>query len=333
MILLTGSLVFLTVVIAIHFFIKLAPEMKLLAEPGGHRHHDTATPMVGGIGIYLGLLVGMVLIDGSFVTLMPSLFLLCAVGVLDDRYSLPSWSRFLVQGVAAYLMIEFTGAHLSSLGNLVSPEHEVLLGRWSTPVTIFAAIGVINAVNMSDGMDGLAGCMLTLVFIALSSLGGADNGLVMVAMISVGGFLFWNLRIFRSNAAVFMGDAGSTMLGLLIAYLLINSSQIESAISPVTALWLLALPLMDAVAVLLVRPLRGKSPFLADRIHYHHQLAEQGFSVNGVLVVSLALQMTLILAGFLMWHVQVPDHLQLILFLILFLCYFGRLLWYTRVSK
>jgi len=168
MLLLTGSLVFLTVVIAIHFFIKLAPEMKLLAQPGGHRHHDIATPMVGGIGIYLGLLVGMVLIDGAYFTLMPSLFLLCAVGVLDDRYTLPSWLRFFVQGVAAYLMIKFTGVQLASLGNLISPDNQVLLGRWSTPLTIFASIGVINAVNMSDGMDGMAGSVLILVLLELT---------------------------------------------------------------------------------------------------------------------------------------------------------------------
>jgi len=130
-----------------------------------------------------------------------------------------------------------------------------------------------------------------------------------------------------------MGDAGSTMLGLIIAYLLISASQASTGIAPVTALWMLAVPLMDAVAVLLVRPIRGKSPFSADRIHYHHQLAQKGFSVNGVLVVALALQISLIVVGIAMWRAQVPDHLQLILFLLLFSCYFARLLWYTNPRK
>lgn len=328
-----GVFIFALVVVAIYVFAKLAPSMKLVAVPGEHRQHPSPTPMVGGIGIYLGLLLGLVLVDASFIDLMPCLLLLCVVGVLDDRYSLPSWSRFLVQGIAAYLMIKLTGTQLTSLGHLVSPESELLLGKWSTPLTIFATIGVINAVNMSDGMDGLAGSMVFLVLLALLIIGVPASGLTQIALISVAGFLFWNLRIFRSSAAVFMGDAGSTMLGLLIAFLLITFSQTQEGILPVTALWILALPLMDAVAVLLVRPLRGKSPFAADRIHYHHQLADKGLSVNSVLVVSLLLQIVLILVGVSLWRAGVAEHLQLLCFLTLFGAYFLRLLWYTRTKE
>lgn len=324
------ALIFIVVMAAIYGLAKLAPRMKLLAIPGGHRLHESPTPMVGGIGVYLGLLLGLFVIDASFINLMPSLLLLCVVGALDDRYSLPSWQRFLAQGIAAYLMVKLTGAQLNTLGYLVSSDKEVLLGRWSIPLTVFAAIGVINAVNMSDGIDGLAGSMVFLVILTLLAIGAPSTSLSLAALMSVAGFLFWNLRILRSNAAVFMGDAGSTMLGLLTAYLLITFSQTLNGIPAVTALWLLALPLIDAVTVLLVRPLRGRSPFAADRIHYHHQLADIGLGVNSVLIVSLVLQGLFIMIGIVLWRVNAADSIQLLAFLLLFGVYFSRLIWYTR---
>ena len=325
--------VFLMVVVVIRLLAHYAPDMKLLAVPGKHRQHEVPTPMVGGIGIYVGLLLGLFLIGASYLQLMPSLLLLCIAGALDDRYSLPSWSRFLVQGLAVYLMIELTGVQLASLGFLVTSDTEVLVGKWSVALTIFASIGVINAVNMSDGLDGLAGSMLCIVLLTLIVLKAPQSELAFVGLLSIAGFLFWNLRVLRSRAVVFMGDAGSTMLGLLIAYLLIDFSQTAQAIAPVTALWILALPLMDAVAVLIVRPLVGRSPFAADRIHYHHQLADKGLSVNTVIAVSLGAQIILIMIGIGLWGLKIAENIQLALFLGLFSFYFYRLLKYARLER
>lgn len=310
----------------------LAPKLKLLALPGEHRAHEGATAMVGGLAVYIALVVGL-LLDNSYKALVPCLFLLCAVGALDDRYNLPSVMRFIAQGLAAYLMIKLTGVSLLDLGYLFSFDAKVLLGPWSTAMTIFAVIGVINAVNMSDGIDGLAGSLVFLALVTLLLIGRPSQGLILISLAALGGFLFWNLRIGRKRAKVFMGDAGSTMLGLLLAYLLIQHSQLKEGIWPVTALWLLALPLIDAVAVLIVRPLRGKSPFAADRIHYHHQLLDRGVSVNGTLIIALVLQSLFIVFGILLLKMRVADHLQLGIFLSIFVCYFASLLWFTRGGK
>ncbi len=311
---------------------RFAGSLELLAEPGEHRQHKHATPVVGGVAIYLGLLFGLVLLDSSFAMLLPALLLMCAVGALDDRYKLPSWSRFLAQGVAGYMMVKLTGVQLNTLGYL-SPNSELLLGKWSLAMTIFATVGVINAINMSDGHDGLAGTLVALALIALLIAGGGDTGLLLIALIAVLGFLSLNLRIFRARARIFMGDAGSTMLGLLLAYLLIKHSQVEGNIWPVTALWFLALPLIDAVAVLLVRPIRGRSPFAADRIHYHHQLIDRDLSVNATVLIAALSQGAFIALGLFAWRLNVADHLQLIVFLSLFVMYVISLLWFTRPSK
>jgi len=322
-------LVFVVSTIATLVFAKLAPKMGLLAEPGEHRLHQNATPMVGGIAIYLALLIGAMIVDDSYIKLMPSLLLLTLVGLADDRYKLPSWSRFIAQGTAAYLMIQMTGVQLNTLGAVFSGT-DYALDVWSIPLTVFACIGVINAINMSDGLDGLAGSMVLLVMLGIIFVGNTGTGLALVCCAAVLGYLVWNIRLFRPSAKVFMGDAGSTTLGLLITYLLIKNSQSPNAFPPVTALWLLALPLIDAVAVLIVRPLRGRSPFSADRIHYHHLLLKRNLSVNQVLIAALLIQAMLIGLGVYLLISGVSQHQQFLLFLLGFALYFIRLFWFTR---
>jgi UDP-GlcNAc:undecaprenyl-phosphate GlcNAc-1-phosphate transferase len=317
--------VFTFVLVVAFVLAKLAPRFGLMAVPGEHRLHCTETPMVGGIAIFLGCLFAM-LFGSSFSLILPSMLLMCMVGVLDDRYGLPSWSRFVAQGLAAYLMIRFTNVALVDFGYLFTSDSPVFLTDfWSNVVTIFACVGVINAINMSDGLDGLAGSMVLLVLVALFLTGHPEKALIIALMGSIVGFLFWNLRVGRSQAKVFMGDAGSMMLGLLLAYLLVQYSQYHRGIFPVTALWLLALPLVDTVAVLIVRPLRGRSPFSADRIHYHHLLLDKGLTVNQVLLAALLLQGFFIGLGVFLWIEQIAQPLQLTIFIMIFLVYTVRL--------
>lgn len=324
------SSVFLFVLSAVYFLSMLAPTLGLMAIPGEHRLHHSATPMVGGIAIYLGLLLGLVLIDDLFSLLLPGLLLMCVIGVLDDRFGLPSWSRFLAQAIAAYLMIRFTNVAIVDFGYLFSASSRIIMSDfWSNIMTVFACIGVINAINMSDGMDGLAGTLVLLVLTTLLIFGHPAQALIFVTISSVAGFLFWNLRLGRKRAKVFMGDAGSMMLGLLLAYLLIQYSQFDKGIFPVTALWLLALPLIDAVAVLIVRPLRGRSPFSADRMHYHHLLLDRGLSVNASLFVATSLQLIFIAIGVILWAMLVAEHIQLAVFLLIFLAYLIRLYYFS----
>ncbi len=327
--------IFIVTLFTVFFLSKYAPKVGLLALPGEHRLHKIATPMVGGIAIYLSLLLGVFTIDKTATLLLPSLFLICAVGALDDRFALPSWVRFLAQGISAYLMVYFTNVVLVDLGYLLSGSARVVMvNYWPAGLTIFACIGVINAVNMSDGLDGLAGSLVLVVLITLLLVGHPLQNLILVTASSVAAFLCWNLRIGRDRAKVFLGDAGSMMLGLLLAYLLIFYSQFEGGIYPVTALWLLALPLIDAVSVLIVRPLRGRSPFSADRIHYHHQLLDKGLSVNGTLLVALVLQILFIVLGVFLWVYKVAEYLQLILFLSIFFSYSIRLYYFSaKISK
>ena len=322
--------VFILVSVVGFFLCNLAPKVGLLALPGDHRTHSQPTPMVGGIAMFIGISAWLLWTGSEGLKLLPSLTLLCIVGVIDDKFGLPSWFRFLAQGVAAYLMIKFTGAQLGSLGDIIF-SGELLLNQWSIPFTIFAVIGVINAINMSDGMDGLAGSLVALLLIVLIVLGIPSNDLVQVTLAAVLGFLLWNVRLFRPRAKIFMGDAGSTMLGLLIAYFLIQASQQPiSLVLPVTALWLLALPLIDTVALLMLRPLRGSSPFSADQTHYHHIIRSKGFGVNGALIIAMLIQLSFTALGLTALNYGISETAQLALFL---LCFSGYFLYLWQLTK
>jgi len=304
-----------------------------MAVPGEHREHEHPTPLVGGIAMFVGLVVGVMWLDSKHLALLPSLSLIFIVGVVDDRFKLPSWIRLLAQATAAYLLILFANTELQSLGYIVS-DTESELGGWSQALTIFATIGVINAINMSDGLDGLLGTLSSLLVLTVLFLAPGFQQLSQILLCVLAGFLFWNLRVFRDRATVFMGDAGSTLLGVIIAYLLIQiSQQPNQYIAPVTALWLLALPLMDAVAVLLIRPLRGQSPFSADRIHYHHLVRAKGLSVNSTLLVVLMVQGIFTFVGVLMHLLAISEHHQFYGFLFCFAVYFGYLMHFTKEQE
>ena len=323
-------IVFLITCVSAYGLSMIAKSVGLVAQPDKYRQHEKDTALLGGVAILLGLVVGTFLFAADYARLLPSLVLLCIVGLLDDQWKLPSWVRFVMQASAVYLMIKLTGVQLQTLGALIIKV--VVLPEWFViPMTIFAAIGVINAINMSDGMDGLAGSLCVLVLIALLLSGHAAVDLLWVSILAIAGFLVWNIRVYKPSARIFMGDAGSTMLGLLLAYFLISGSQSPQMIfSPVTALWFLALPLFDAVAVLIVRPLRGKSPFLADRIHYHHLIHDAGISVNNTLLIILVVQSLFVSVGFLFNYFAVADNIQLFMFLAFFMIYLFNLFKRTR---
>lgn len=309
---------------------SVAERAGLLAHPGAHRQHQRPTPMVGGLAMFCGLAYFILLFDPQLKALLPSLLLLVLVGAMDDRFHLASGLRLLVQGIAAVLMIHFTGAELVSLGFLLS-DQEVLLGRWSSALTVFATIGVINAINMSDGLDGLAGSLVLTILLIVWLIGGQATNFLFAVVLVISAFLSLNLRIGRPHARIFMGDAGSTMLGFLVAYvLIINSQGPYPVLEPATTLWLVALPLMDAVAVMLIRPLRGQSPFAADRIHYHHLIQARGFSVNQTLCIVLAVQLLLSGIAITAQLIGVNHTIMFYLFMALFAVYTLVLLLHTR---
>lgn len=266
----------------------------------------------------------------AFPVLLVCMTQLTLVGLYDDRFPLRPSVRFLFQISAILLMVLAGEIALTSLGNLFGWGN-VLLGDFTIPLTIFAVVGVINAFNMIDGLDGLAGglaLLATLCMIVLSLLapttGNAVIGVLSVLALVIAGFLCFNLRHpWRARASVFMGDAGSTMLGFVLGWFLVHLSQgREAVMAPVTAIWIVALPLMDTIAVMTRRIRAGHSPFAADRQHLHHLLLGIGLTDGRVCAILLATATFAATSGVLAWRLGVPEHWQFYAFLAAFVLYY-----------
>ncbi|WP_295454732.1 MraY family glycosyltransferase [uncultured Thiodictyon sp.] len=262
--------------------------------------------------------------------LLVSMTVLTLVGLYDDIHSSRPATRFLFQAVAVLIMALGSHVALSSLGDLFGLG-AVTLGAGAVLFTLFSVIGVINAFNMIDGLDGLAGgtglivtgWLLVLCLTAPVSQPGEIGALLALAM-ALCGFLAYNLRHpWRAQASVFMGDAGSTMLGFVLSWFLIHLSQGDHAVmAPITAVWILALPLLDTLTVMARRLLTGHSPFAADRQHLHHLLLGRGLPDGRATAWLLALTFVTGAAGVLADRLAVPQYLAFYAFAGLFLLYF-----------
>lgn len=323
-------LTFLVTLVALKFLIPRAGKWGLLDHPGGHRRHSEATPNIGGIAMFVGSVVGMALYGPTWsltVPLVVSGGFMLAIGIWDDRNNTTYFFRFIGQLIAATIMIKAGGVILDDLGYLVS-EQLLPLNRWSVALTLFGTVGVINALNMSDGMDGLAGglalvTLLSLIIVAGVNDNGQDAHTLMIIASAVITFLLFNARIFGSQKArTFMGDAGSMWLGLMLSWFLIDMSQGQTrAMAPVTALWIIAVPLIDAVGSLFRRAIRGISPFQADQSHYHHYLLALGCSVNQILMIAIGCALVFASVGLLAWYADIPERIMFFVFLGAFAIY------------
>jgi UDP-GlcNAc:undecaprenyl-phosphate GlcNAc-1-phosphate transferase len=280
-----------------------AAPLGLLDQPGGRKDHAAPTPVTGGLGIFFALLITSLLF-GRFEFQLDIFFIagawLLLIGVLDDRYDLSSLVRFVVQAMAAGIMIAFAGLQASELSDVVgiSGFH---LGVLTPVFTVFITIGLINALNMADGSDGyLAGQVMAALglFAGLAFYAGniglaAQCGLFAAAVL---GFWFWNMRFpWQSRARVFLGDAGSTLLGFAVVWFALQLTQNpEHPVTPVLAPWMIALPVLDCVVLMLDRMRQGRSPFSADRNHMHHLLLDAGFTPT---VIAIAMMLLSVIIG------------------------------------
>ena len=321
------SIALLGAVIAVKWLRRRAAPWGLVDRPGGRKQHQRPTPVIGGLAIGLAALAALPFalaasipatvewpaLVGVGVPLLLSAALVLTAGVIDDRRGLASGPKFAIQGLAALLVVAGAGAVLHTLGRLPDGP-TVSLGAWAWPISVVAVVGFVNAFNMIDGVDGLAG---STAVVMLGLLGGVAvlagaAGLALCAATVIGavlGFLAFNLRSpLRRRASVFLGDAGSMLLGLIIAWLAIDLSQrAASPVSPVAIAWILVLPVTDTLSLMTRRLFRGQNPFHADRNHLHHLLGRAGFSPGQSAMIFAALTLALGAVGLLGGLAGVPD--------------------------
>ncbi|EHA1124944.1 UDP-N-acetylglucosamine--undecaprenyl-phosphate N-acetylglucosaminephosphotransferase [Vibrio navarrensis] len=288
------SFIFFTSFTTLFLMRKVAKRIGLVDKPNARKLHTGAVPLVGGISICLVLAQFLVFKPDTIAhswLYLASIVLLTIVGALDDRIDLSFKIRMGVQAILSLVMIHAAGIELHSLGNMFGIG-EIYLGWVGTLITVLAVIGAINAFNMVDGIDGLLGGLSIVTFGALAFLLDVDSQhglayLCVVIIVAMLPYILMNLGILGRERKIFMGDAGSMMIGFTVIWLLLGVSQTgkEPPMRPVTALWLIAVPLMDMAAIMIRRIRRGDSPFKPDREHLHHIFQRLGFTSRQTLVI------------------------------------------------
>lgn len=280
--------------LSIFLLTPLANKYELVDSPGSRKRHTGNIPLIGGLAIYLSILASvLIFLDQSELIhdFLIAISVVVLIGVMDDKFELSAKIRFFMQLLVAIFLAYKTDLQLDYFGNLIGLG-DIYLGIFAGPLAIFSMLVGMNAFNMMDGIDGLA-ASLSLVCLTAIVLITHSSNLQLIAVV-VGAallvFLAFNLELSKLTNKIFLGDAGSMMLGLIIAWFLIAASQSEIPdFKPVTALWLIAIPIIDMTSVMLKRVKRGESMLKADREHIHHVIMEMGFSSRSALIVIVSI--------------------------------------------
>lgn len=295
---------------------RIAPRVGLVDVPGGRKTHNGEVPVIGGVAMYVGSLTAVLLagkgVASQFEVLLAS-GMMVAVGALDDRFDLRPRVRVFVHGAAAVTLVMATGFRVENLGNLFGLGN-IVLGPFDFLFTVLATVALINAFNMLDGVDGIAGGVALVALAGLSfhlvPEGNLQATITLALAGAVVGFLVFNLPAqFNRKRLVFMGDAGSTLLGFALAGLALVAVQPRGGggIPPVLVLWMLPVPIIELFTSTIRRLVNGMSPMRADRGHFHHRLLDAGFSVRAVFLLYMVASSISVITGLWLWQARVGE--------------------------
>jgi UDP-GlcNAc:undecaprenyl-phosphate GlcNAc-1-phosphate transferase len=281
---------------------RLAPRFGLVDMPDARKVHTVPIPRVGGWGITLGMLFPLLFwlqTEPLLQSFVLGTLILFAFGVWDDAKQIGHWPKFLGQVAAASVVVYYGNLYVTGLPFVDGNAMSAAIGK---PFTVFALVGVINAINHSDGLDGLAAgeCLLSLIALASLGLLAGDMVIVGVALAAAGGVIGF-LRYNSHPARVFMGDCGSQVLGFTVAFLTIDLTQVaDTALSAALPLLLLGVPILDILAVLYQRISGGMNWFKASRNHVHHRLLDLGFRHFETVIIIYSIQALLVVSAVLL---------------------------------
>lgn len=318
----------------------LAHGFGLVDKPCSRKNHSGHIPLIGGLSIYVAVLIcsSIWLADSKNLQLyLIASTLTVFIGMVDDKYDLSVRVRIFGQVIIASIIVNGANISISQLGDLFG-WGSIDLGVLGILFTYLSIMVLMNAFNMIDGLDGLLGLLSINTFGSIAVLFLASGQLEylafpLIVLVAVLPYLAFNMRLLKTKAnKVYMGDAGSMFIGLTIIVLLSIGTQGESAsFKPVVALWLVAVPLMDMLAIIIRRIKKGNSPFKPDRDHLHHILLKYGMSQKQTLFCITLLSVSLSSIGILGQLNNWSESLLLWAFVLLFIVY-SRVLKYVSLK-
>lgn len=279
---------FLTSLILTHLMIKISKNMNIMDIPNERSVHKKPTPLLGGIAIFLSFLFGFILFGNQnplMISILIASFLILLLGIFDDIKPIKARYKFIMHILVALIVVFYGGLKLT---------HVDIFGlslnfKWMSPyVTILIIVGIINAVNLIDGLDGLCAGISSIYFLTIGVIAlilNKFNGLdIILSFIMLGatlGFLVFNFP----PAKIFMGDTGSTFLGLMISVIMLLGFKTVTLTSLLIPLVLLILPITDTLFAIIRRALNKKPIGQADKEHIHHQLLKHLSTRKTILVI------------------------------------------------
>jgi UDP-GlcNAc:undecaprenyl-phosphate/decaprenyl-phosphate GlcNAc-1-phosphate transferase len=331
----SGLITLLIINITRPFFIK----KEWLDFSSERKRHNGSIPLNGGFSMSIGLLLGLLLFFNSYenyIFLALCSALIFSIGFIDDITELSPNSRMIIQFIICLIAFSYGNIIIGTFGDLFS-FGVITFNRLSLLVTILAIMAGTNSLNFVDGIDGLSSGLAIISFISLSYMANLGNNveIFQVSLLYISILIpFFFINLFGKK--IFMGDAGALLIGLGIAWLLIDASQSQNMfIKPVTALWIYALPLIDLVSVIVVRISSKTSPFLPDTSsHIHNQIINQlGFSKRKTLALMLIVSTLFAIVGIIGDIVGVPEYYMFYSLSLILLIYLALILRYSDHSK
>jgi UDP-GlcNAc:undecaprenyl-phosphate GlcNAc-1-phosphate transferase len=319
----------------IYLLIHNAEYLGLVDVPNDRSAHKKAMPRGAGIGFVSASLLGLLFNEHTHIMeygyIYISILFIMFIGVYDDRFEVSHKIKFIGLLVAASYVV-LNGISINSIGLYFGIDFHLPFFI-AFPFTVFAIIGFTNALNLTDGLDGLAGSLSLIIISVFLVIGYQNNDMLMINLsssfiVALIVFLYFNWY----PAKIFMGDSGSLTLGFVISILSIKSL---SYIPPSAVLFIIGIPLIDTFIVMRRRIQRGQSPFKADKNHIHHFMYKVKVDVKISVLLILYLQIALSLLGYQLIEVQ-EEALSLILFvlfLFIFLNMFDQRFRYRKPKK
>lgn len=298
---------FVTVFLLHPYLVKIALLKDIVDKPNARRLNHVPIPVLGGVGVFSGFVFALYLCSSIYDVAIPNIYIIVfmtmlGVGLLDDILDFKPISKFLVQIIAITLLMFFCDLKIDNLYGVFGVYE--LSEYISIPLTLFACVGLINAINLIDGIDGLAsgyGIAAAAMFCMFGYYRYNDVNILLSTSIIGALVPFFVYNVFGKQNKMFIGDAGSHLLGIIFCLLVLNVISCNNCIPEYEDNCIIAFcfavmahPVMDTLRVMIMRLLSGCSPFKADKTHLHHAIISMGFSHVRTTVIIIALNLTVV---------------------------------------
>ena len=280
---------FVSSIILVPIMRKVAIHVNALDEPNARRLNKIAMPTLGGLAIFFSFMLGYMLYANQSLQMLSILmgsFLLVIFGMVDCINPVKAKYRFLVQVVAAAIIVFYGNIVLNEI--TIFGKYFFFPQPWNYILTILFIVTITNAINFTDGMDGLASGISSIYFLTIAIISfilkrsdGLDVILSLIMLGSTLGFLVYNLP----PAIIYLGDTGSQFLGFIIAVIALLGFKTATFTSLIIPVLILAIPLLDVVFAIIRRTLKKENPTKPDKSHFHHQLLKMKFSTKTSLLI------------------------------------------------